>query len=497
MHDHEIDDLFHSGVKNQHFEIKDVYTNDLVNRLKTNQRRVNLFWFVNVACALALVIGVCYTFLNSKENSSSTILFNSSLIFNQESDFSNSLSLAEMTDNREDMFHSSKGDYSTTNVLSDDKEISENPTLDNVKNIKVLALSQTDIAPNNEQFNKVENERAFLMNELINPNAASVDNSNQNNNEMGIIKAMQKIAPVEDHSLKWESKNDRPLIDDNIKDSIFSKSEKIDLVEQDTTTMNQDLAENANHVIESPQKNKNVNLLLSAEMGINFNSAKYTGIESDYYKTNNRDKTTMNYEFNAGVLVRDKFSIGVGIGINEQKYEYDYNTSLISYDTIQFSDSAYVLDYYIYGGGVIVDSVYYYDHFTSTAIDSITSITNFKGITQAKYVTIPLHAGYYFTHNKFMLGLLVTARVNILQNAGGGYYNNNSFELFNSSNNPLFKKSYLSFSFKTQINYNIHKNFFITSSIGYSPYSKPLIESSILERKTQLINASFGLTYKL
>lgn len=436
MQDHEIDNLFHSGLKNQHFEITDVYTDDLLNRLGEKKKRRVFFGIFGGIGTCIIILLTSTAFLNS-----------------------NKVSLAKQTPSYDMKLLQKDANQAVGNRRGNFKS-----KLSNLINYGSNNLALKPIEKASFDDLNIEQREAFIH------YGSGVDVNNKS-------RFSAELAHLSDTEIK-STQLDMP-----------TQTEK-------EITINQ-LVITPQNVIAPQHKGSVVNLLLSLETGVNFNSAKYAGVSSEYYQSNNSDKITMNYELNASALVRNKFSLGVGIGMNEHKYDYEYKTSSFSYDTTHVIDSTYVFEHYIYSGGVIIDSVYHYDHYSSTEIDSTMYTNNFNGVTQAKYLTVPISVGYHFTHNKFMIGLYMTTRINILRSAKGGYYDSNSFEVFDNSNNPLFKKSYLSISFKGQASFNIWKNMFLSGSIGYSPYFKPVIQTVALQRKTQMLNASFGLTYKL
>ncbi len=294
------------------------------------------------------------------------------------------------------------------------------------------------------------------------------------------------------------------IINSDKKNNLISKStnDSIDVELLEPKSKNNDslyLTNNNNDKLiqNSISKKKFFDLLLSLELGASFNSAKYTGDEPDFYSDNTSEKMTIDYRFNANLLIKNKFIIGTGVGLNQQKFNYNFQTSSIDYDTTITLDSTYIFDYYIYQQGVIVDSVYSYSYNNITTIDTNEILTKHNNTTTAKYFTIPLNIGYNSNYRKFMFNLVFSVNYNRLYDVNGGYYSNNSFELINMANNTQFKKSYLSYYFRANVSYNMINNFYINSSFGFSPYSSNVFNETNLDRRIQTFNLGLGLMYKL
>lgn len=505
MHRNNIDEIFNSGLKDQHFEIEDVYLNDLENRLKKNKKRPVFFWFLSTIGVLAIVLVANSLFFNSESKPQD---FNSESKNNHRIS-QNSIPKSEIKNVKEENdFISPKnnpavkivsGHYTTSNEESERLSRMNYPS-ENLSSGKSVFNPTSILESHTSRTSETNNDDEDLTED--NTDIAIIE-SQEEEEEEEIIAAtknlvVEEVTPI--GRILEEQKNEptNSLSTDNLNYSTPSTFANTSAIGSDSTNNNQQASNIPTKVEEIPKKNKALKLLLSIDAGVNLNQAKYGGIESDYYNANNREeKFTLNYEFNANILFKNSIVVGTGLGVNKQEYNYDYDYSSTTYDTTYFEDSIYILDYYVFQGGQIYDSVYHYVYILNTSIDSTVTPTNSQGLTQAKYITIPLNIGYSFTYKKFMFGFYASARFNILQNYKGAYYNNNSLHFFDSNTNPLFKKSYVSFSFKTKIAYNLYKNIYLHGSIGYSPYSSSVFKAPDIQRRLQTYNASFGITYKL
>ncbi len=480
MRRNNIDDLFNSGLKNQHFGIKNVYLEDLNKRLKKKKKKLFFFRFFSLLGGAILLFGTYYTFFNTEKTAAPSTVANNSPVPAVPKKIIPSKANSAQNDN---MVEEQK-----KNVTSKKKNTFKYGSF----------LEGQDLKGKKLGIKKMP---------LILDEASTAGRADRNFTELNNVHSSnKKITPLEpsteekehvlDKNNTWaQEESDHLSLDkETIYNSVKNDSTKPTLIAAQTSK--KDSVPNRTVDLASKPSRNTANLFLSLEAGMNFNSAKYQGTEANYYRTGNQENVTANYEFNANVLLKNKFFFGVGAGFNTQNYDYNYNTSTVSYDTTLVVDSTYIFDYYIYQQGVIVDSVYYYTYNTTENVDSTLSNSSFQGVTQAKYITIPLNVGYSFTHKKFMLGLFVTTRINILQNARGGVYSNNEFKLFDSPSNSLFKKSYLSFSFKADVAYNVYKNMYLHSSFSYSPYLNPVAEIPTMQRRLQVFNIGLGVTYK-
>jgi len=272
---------------------------------------------------------------------------------------------------------------------------------------------------------------------------------------------------------------------------------KVNETFKDTKTNNKNANKKIAKEIENIPNLRVIKLFLNMEGGINFNTPKYSGIEANYYKTNNTEISKLSYQFDCNMLLKNKLIVGSGIGLNKFENNYTYNTTNISYITTDFIDSVYVLDAYVYDvtGLIIIDSMYFYDYFLQTVTDTVVSTIKNEGVTNVNYITIPLNIGYLLSYKKFLIGVEANIRSSFLQKTSGGYYSNNTFTDFNTSTNPLFKSIYFDVALKLGIHYNIWDQLYLNGSVKYMPTLSSIYKVKSVDKKIQTQSVSFGISY--
>ncbi len=464
--DKQIDIIFKEGFSKQKFQIPDEYKSDLKKRLAKRKKGIILFWFS--------VIGVSLTVLFS--------LFHLSTKNSHESYASNIPLQSEIPSPK------------------------ENKALVKIKNVK--SNNKINIKPLNKDEKKINEVKSSKENKLKNHTTTfkhkeNVQEKYRNDSQLKNVLSITK--QKENLNLINNGTGDTPFKsfnNDKIKPYDFIGYLPLKNLNLESNLVNEILINNhKNGSIDAIQnklkKERAVNLLLSFGIISSFNKVKYLGNESEYYATNTKEKSTINYEFNANILVKNNFIFGTGIGMSQHKFNYNFNTVSLGIDTTITLDSTYVFEYYIYQQNTIVDSVYHYTYNNITSIDTTVNTSNYSNTTISKYFSIPLNIGYNINYNKFMFNIIFSINYNRLYDVEGGYYSNNSFELINKSNNTIFKNSYFSYHFRANISYNLFKNFYINSSFGFSPYSSNLVNDPNLERKIQRMDLGIGLMYKL
>jgi len=539
MHKDKIDDIFNDGLKNQKFEISDAFLVNLESRLDKKKKKGIIFWLSSVGFFILLLIFTGYSIIhfNDKQIVKSNNNVNELNIGINSNTVETTQSLKNKKDNKIISYEriESKNEFKNQNkksiVSTSIKVKKDNNVVKKITKSKLISvvMKYPDIdkeikkrASKNRLNNTVttENDKNSI-NDLLNlvnkkynstdtkvvltDNFDSLVYDETDNQTLNSYSTLNFSDDTLQSNLKSNDGNQK--IENNTINTIKSTkndssiTQVLEVTNQNDSILSaispDDNSKNSN----KPNNTRLINILISAESGYNFISSKYKGLESDYYQSNTLENNTINYGLDINVLLKNKFLIGSGIGYNQQKYTYDFNTTFKEYHTTvtTTTESIYVFEYYIYQQGVIIDSVYHYDdnEIITTVLDSTESATNYSNLTFANYISIPLNIGYNYTYKKLMLGFVLSAKYNYLQNINGGYYSNNTFTTFDNTTNPQFKKAYFSYAIKGNIAYNIFKDLYLHSSFSFSPYSKTVFKTPNLERKVRLSNVSFGLTYKI
>lgn len=267
----------------------------------------------------------------------------------------------------------------------------------------------------------------------------------------------------------------------------------IDLPDTSTTQTPEDITNNP------PLKNNS--FLISLTSGININKSTYfdSGLgttESNYYQTNNSENLGFSFNFEGDYLWKNKFLIGTGLGYSKQSFNYNYEAS----STVNVNDSTVTTNInYIYAQQDTlqlnpIDTIY-----TDTTIYFVTTDsvnTPYSGKSSAQYLHIPIQIGYVFNFNKLMIGVQARVRYNILLNAKGQYYNNNTILDFDKTNS-IYKKYYFDLALKTDIYYQVFNRLYVNGNITFSPQLTNTFQNLSVERKLQYLHFGVGLSIKL
>lgn len=248
-------------------------------------------------------------------------------------------------------------------------------------------------------------------------------------------------------------------------------------------------------------KSRNISYLFSLSTGLNKLNASYSAVNNDdanYYQTNNSENINFEHNFSADVIFKNKFTLGSGIGLSQQSYDYTYQENITTTNTVYDSTGSTIT--YIYASIDTfqqmppIDSVYQtiYDTLTNT----VNSQKNSNGTSQASYLHIPIQFGYLHKMNKFMFGIQLSARYNILYKSSGQFIQDNVVTDFDKSNS-IFKSSYFDFSIKTDVYYNVFNNFYINGSFKYTPQISNTYQNIPIQRKLNQFHFGLGLSYKL
>ncbi len=296
-----------------------------------------------------------------------------------------------------------------------------------------------------------------------------------------------------------QSKKPKDITRTHLKEDTRNESELKKEIDSISTTNSENL--DIQKKITTIPKPKNLSLLVSWTSGLNLSKSTYSATNSsdaNYYQDNNNDQLNFEHNLSANLLLKSNFMIGSGIGISKQSYAYSYNkTSTSSFKTI---DSSLVISSYIYGLTDTLQEFPPIDTIFQLVYDTITTTsstkTPFNGKSQAQYIHIPIQIGYIYKANKFMFGIQLNARYNILYKSSGQSFEDNSVTDFDKTNS-IFKTSYFDFALKGDVYYNIFNQFYVNGSIKYSPQTNNTYQNISIERKLKYIHFGLGISYKL
>jgi hypothetical protein len=246
-------------------------------------------------------------------------------------------------------------------------------------------------------------------------------------------------------------------------------------------------------------KSKNVSYLLSWTSGVNLSKSTYSSENNDdanYYQENNTDKINFEHNISANVLLKNGIIFGSGVGISRSSYDYLYSKeSKSQFTTI---DSTSTFSNYIYASTDTlqqfgpIDSVYQMVYDTTTETSS--SKTLFNGTSKAHYLHIPFQIGYTYKKDKFIFGIQVNARYNILYKASGQFFENNLVSDFDKASS-IFKKSYFDLAIKANVYYNVFDKFYVNTSFKYTPQLNNTYQNITIERKVKYLHIGLGISY--
>jgi len=538
-HDKNIDNLFKSKLQNQKFEVKEEYIIDLDNKLneffpEKKKKRGILFYSSLILLFTFVSLTTLYfynrnsnktllsshsskTDLKKKSHTQSTDLIdknNQTKTNNNKANHSKIDESLKTNSTETKTIKSSiqtKTKHTSTNVInSDDSKIKEQDKNNPTNTSSVIIHKNQDVSNNL----KPEIEGDNLDKNLSDDNK-QLDIDNEDDNSLDLTTKKDVVDETKQQSAEKNDltnpvdNNSNPLKDSTVNndvasnDNIQNQETDVDsLKNQENNSSNN--PEDKNTDLTQPKKHKKVGIMLGLDYGFNFNKPFYSGVESDIYSKNHTEKITNTAQFNTNFILRNHFLVGAGIGQNQFLYDYNYsiNETIINSDTTQTTtfDSTYVLDNYIYQQNVIVDSVYHYniDSTTTISITNDTTITKkpFSGATKANYIFIPLNIGYMYSFKRFIFEGQINLRYHLLQKTMGGYYNNNTFTLFETATNPIFRKSYFDVSFKLGVNYRVWKQLYLSSALRFTPQQTSIYKAVETEKRIQVTQLSFGLSYK-
>ena len=312
--DKQIDILFKEGFSKQKFEIPEEYKADLKKRLAKRKKRIILFWFSIIGVSVTVLISLLH--LPTKNN---TELYNSK----------SPLQSADNHVKEETILVSTKDTKSMNEIETSSFENNKKKNVE-VKNYKKNKLNNQD-----KIFNHKEKTREKYISNSQQKNVQSVLERKENLN----LISKDAGTPSLDNFNKNKIKTNY-LIDYL---SVKKLELESNLINKQFITYQKDKDDIAGK--NNLKKERVINLLLSLGITSSFNKVKYLGNEFEYYLSNTKERTTINYDFNANVLVKNKFIFGTGIGLNQHRYDYDFNTINRGFDTTITLDSTYVFQY--------------------------------------------------------------------------------------------------------------------------------------------------------
>lgn len=538
LQDNHIDKLFKSKLQNQNFEVTDEFISDLEHKLNAHfpeKKKKRGFVFFSLLGALILFLGVTtfhllnYTGKNihiaqkqiSIPKTFEKQINNSSVGLNKNKVKNNSGDLTKVKDktinNQQDNFNDEEDvntNFTSKNVTKKDQQPSVKTTIktssfdnkDKSQQGKVNRFSSTnksnfektnqnDNLTETEPNNNQKDDNSF---ELKN-NTASADDSKKNDNNNNQASPTNNNDFIQNRSTSDSSTNTNNLVLTTNSNNENSNSAEVDST---TTSTQNDTSSTQNPLvdIQEEKKHSKFGLMVGFGFGQNFYKPVYSGVESNYFKVNHSEKNTYTSQFNANLILRNHFLIGAGVGQNKFEYNYDYSINGINVttDSSYSYDSTYVFDYYIYQQNVIIDTVYHYDVDTTLTVLNDTTATQdvYKGMTKASYIFIPLNIGYIYSIKRFIFDGQVNFRYHILQQTSGGYYSANTFAMFDTNTNPIFKKSYFDVSIKLGVHYRVWKQLYLSSALRFTPQQTSIYKAIETEKRIQITQLSFGLSYK-
>ena len=543
LQDNHIDKLFKSKLQNQNFEVTDEFISDLENKLNEHfpeKKKKRGFVFFSLLGALVLFLGVTTFYLfNYTENNThiaqkqtptskafekqinnSSVELSKNKVKNNSNDLTNTKDKTikkqlEGFNNDEDV----NTNFTSKNVTKkhqqpSDKSTIKTSSLDNKKdksqqrkvnhssstnksnsektnqNDKLAEENLTETEPNNNQ----KDDNSF---ELKN-NTSSIDDSKKSDNNNNQLSPTNNNNLIDNTSTSDSSTNTNNL---DLTTNSNNENSNSTEIESTTTSTQNDTTTTQNPLIDIQEENKHskFGLMVGLDFGQNFYKPVYSGVESDYFKANHSEKNTYTSQFNANLILRNHFLIGAGVGQNKFEYNYDYSINGINVttDSSYSYDSTYVIDTIIFQQNVI-DTIYHYDVDTTLTVLNDTTATQdvYKGMTKASYIFIPLNIGYIYSFKRFIFDGQVNFRYHILQQTSGGYYTSNTFAMFDTNTNPIFKKSYFDISIKLGVHYRVWKQLFLSSALRFTPQQTSIYKAIETEKRIQITQLSFGLSYK-
>lgn len=482
----------------------------------------NKFYFLLFILLLA-VLGMVL-FSNSNTDLAPTEKSHSNTIFNNEEDRKEKHSTFSTKSKTtiEEQFkrnnYSSNAD--TPNILTKNKNNKTSLSLKNTATTSFIDVSSKQSVNNSKvkndknHSNPVTAKTRSKSQHLSEVNSSNKNNTIINNNSKATKHEIKRAKnPIEDQNKvdtiqHADTINSETII--NVSPSQSPTEENKNNLELDTlsqSTVHIKDGPKTNNSIDSPEinsespvKSKTISYLLSWTSGINLTKSTYISPNdntSSYYQSNHTENNNFEHNLSLNTLLKNNFTVGTGIGTSQHSYDFSYNEETIS--TLVTTDTSSIFVNYIYASTDTfqvfspIDSVY------QTIIDTIstttsTSNTSFNGTSQAQYIHIPLQLGYIYEKNKFMFGIQINARYNILTKASGQSFENNIVSSFDKTN-PIFKKSYFDFAVKADVYYNVFDNFYVNTSFKYIPKLNNTYQNLPVERKVKYLHFGLGLSY--
>ncbi len=362
-----------------------------------------------------------------------------------------------------------KNDRSEENIIND-------PESSDAKNESIYYKEEdkkedVESANSTKENAEIESEKTP---EIKSPDEIA-ENKSSNSTTSEEKKEVEKLEKKEE-----EKANSPPKLDTS------DKKEEIDSAKETESGDEADVIEDGVK-IEKPYEKKN-HWFITAEGGTNFARSFYDAndiYEQDLYSASMSDKIgsefslTANYRINRGL-------VGTGLAYSSFTEKYEFT------DEYWLQDSTVSLEIIYDSTSVPIDTIY-----TWTYDSTFVSKFNEAGLNKASYLTIPINLGMQINWKKFRFDILASIRYNILLNASGTHFNNNSFIAFSKQSNNVYRKGYFDMVFAGNIHYNLFKNFYLTASVRYKPVFGNTYKTSSISRRFHYTHVGLGLSIEL
>lgn len=272
-------------------------------------------------------------------------------------------------------------------------------------------------------------------------------------------------------------------------DEVAEEVEKEDRTNTENESIESDITSTTEDGVEfkKPEEKKRP-WMITLEGGPNISRTFYDAkdvVEQDVYGSSMSDKLGTEVSLMVNYNMPKGFTFGTGFQYSKFQEDYDFVDEYWVYDSTSTMEI-------IYEDSIAIDSMINWNY------DS-TFVSNFneQGINRASYLSLPINLGVQIPWGRFRFDLLATIRYNILLNASGLHYDDNSFFSFTHQSNNVYKRGYFDAVFAGNIHYNLFKNFYLTAAIRYRPVFGNTYNTTGLDRRFHYTHLGLGFSLKL
>lgn len=286
------------------------------------------------------------------------------------------------------------------------------------------------------------------------------------------------------------------------------------IVEESDIEITDSISNEDNTLITVAEKNENKPWMIRATSGINLVSSTYQSSslsEKAFYQESTSDNTSYQSNLNITYLFKNKLMLGTGIGYNKfsENYNFVLKSETVS-STTSFTVTEHEVPIYTYDANLLDTTVFLdidtlLDYTPSPLLDTTWVTTNdtvknetiHAGITEAQYLSIPLHFGTQIPVGRFKFDIYASARFNFLTQARGGYYLDNKYVVYSNAKDSFHKKFYTDFTLGAGIHYRVFKNIHLNANALFRPVIGNVYSGLSFNKAFHYTHLGIGLSIQL